>query len=597
MFFRSKKSGNRTYLQVVENRWEAGQSHQRVIATLGRLDQLLQDGQLDALLLSGARFSQTLLLLSAHAEGRLPVITTRHIGPALLFERLWQETGCRAVIDGLLAGRKFEFPLERAIFLTVLHRLFAPGSDRAADQWRQDYEINDCETLQLHHLYRAMAWLGEELSDDQQAGRTPFAPRCTKDLVEEGLFRQRQDLFTGLDLVFFDTTSLYFEGDGGDSLGQHGHSKDHRPDLKQMVVGAVLDKEGRPLGCELWPGNTTDVKTLVPIVDRLQQRFGIQQVGIVADRGMISRETLTELEKPEQGWQYILGARMRSQNEVKDDVLSRAGRYQVVHSKSANPKDPSPLKVKEVWVEERRYVVCLNEDEARKDAADRAAIVTALREKLAKGDKSLIGNRGYRRYVANPSDGHFEIDEAKIAEEARYDGKWVLRTNMELTTAEVALQFKRLWMVEHWFRSCKSLLATRPIYHKCDETIRGHVCCLIPGSGLAAGVTGPPGSPWRCPGVGGRDTGCGSVASRRSRAGRETVSVTERDEGSMWQGVSGSGRGPAADGPANQSFDRELNPSHGATPHGMPQLPKLYRDVILHCRRRVRMGVRPEIPS
>jgi len=477
MFFRSKKSGNRTYLQVVENRWEAGQSHQRVIATLGRLDQLLQDGQLDALLLSGARFSQTLLLLSAHAEGRLPVITTRHIGPALLFERLWQETGCRAVIDGLLAGRKFEFSLERTIFLTVLHRLFAPGSDRAADQWRQDYEINDCETLQLHHLYRAMAWLGEELSDDQQAGRTPFAPRCTKDLVEEGLFRQRQDLFTGLDLVFFDTTSLYFEGDGGDSLGQHGHSKDHRPDLKQMVVGAVLDKEGRPLCCELWPGNTTDVKTLVPIVDRLQRRFGIRQVGIVADRGMISRETLTELEKPERGWQYILGGRMRSQNEVKDDVLSRAGRYQVVHSKSANPKDPSPLKVKEVWVEERRYVVCLNADEARKDAADRAAIVTALREKLAKGDKSLIGNRGYRRYVANPSDGHFEIDEAKIAEEARYDGKWVLRTNMELTTAEVALQFKRLWMVEHWFRSCKSLLATRPIYHKCDETIRGHVFC------------------------------------------------------------------------------------------------------------------------
>jgi transposase len=477
MFFRSKKSGNRTYLQVVENRWENGQSRQQVIATLGRLDQLLQEGQLDALLLSGARFSQTLLMLSAHAQGRLPVITTRHIGPALLFERLWQETGCRAITDGLLTGRKFEFPLERAIFLTVLHRLFAPGSDRAADQWRLNYEIDGCEALQLHHLYRAMAWLGEVLPDDQQGGRTPFAPRCLKDLVEEGLFRQRQDLFTGLDLVFFDTTSIYFEGDGGESLGEHGHSKDHRPDLKQMVVGAVLDKEGRPLCCELWPGNTTDVKTLVPIVDRLQQRFGIQRVCIVADRGMISKETVTELEKPERGWQYILGARMRSQNEVKDDVLSRAGRYQVVHAKGPHRKDPSPLKVKEVWVEEHRYVVCLNEDEARKDAADREAIVTALREKLRRGDKSLIGNRGYRRYVMSESETHFQIDEAKITAEARYDGKWVLRTNTELATADVALQFKRLWMVEHWFRSCKTLLATRPIYHKCDETIRGHVFC------------------------------------------------------------------------------------------------------------------------
>ena len=122
-------------------------------------------------------------------------------------------------------------------------------------------------------------------------------------------------------------------------------------------------------------------------------------------------------------------------------------------------------------------MVCLNEDEARKDAVDRAAIVTALREQLPKGDRSLIGNRGYRRYVTNSSDSHFEIDEAKITEEARYDGKWVLRTNTELATAEVALQFKRLWMVEHWFRSCKSLLATRPIYHKCDETIRGQVFC------------------------------------------------------------------------------------------------------------------------
>jgi transposase len=477
MFFRSKKSGSRTYLQVVENRWENGQSRQRVLATLGRLDQLLQDGQLDALLLSGARFSQTLLLLSAHAEGRLPRISTRHIGPALLFERLWQETGCRQVLDRLLAGRHFEFPVERAVFLTVLHRLFAPGSDRAADQWRRDYDISGCDDLQLHHLYRAMAWLGEALDDDQQSGRTPFAPRCTKDLVEEGLFRHRRDLFTGLDLVFFDTTALYFEGEGGESLGARGHTKDHRPDLKQMVVGAVLDNEGRPLCCELWPGNTTDVKTLVPIVDRLRERFGIQRICIVADRGMISRETLAELEKPERKWQYILGARMRSQNEVKDDVLSRGGRYRVVHAKGVHHKDPSPLKVKEVWVEERRYVVCLNEDEARKDAADRAAIVDALRKKLRQGDKSLIGNRGYRRYVKNEDDSHFEIDEAKLAEEARYDGKWVLRTNTELATADVALQFKRLWMVEHWFRSCKTLLSTRPIYHKCDATIRGHVFC------------------------------------------------------------------------------------------------------------------------
>ena len=386
MFFRTKTSGPRTYLQIVENRWEDGRPRQRVIATLGRLDQLQQSGQLDALLASGARLAEAVLLLSAHAQGPLPTITTRRIGPALVFQRLWQQTGCRHVIEQLLDGRRFEFDVERAIFLTVLHRLFAPGSDRAADKWKADYEIPGCEALQLHHLYRAMAWLGEELPGDQQKGKTPFAPRCIKDRIEEGLFDHRRDLFTDLQLVFFDTTSIYFEGEGGQDIGQRGFSKDHRPDLYQMVVGAVLDGQGRPICCELWPGNTTDVTTLIPVVDRLRHRFGVRRVCIVADRGMISQETLAALEQPERGWQYILGARMRSQNEVKDEVLSRAGRYRVVHPPRVESDDPSPLKVKEVWVGDRRYVVCLNEDEARMPPAGR-------RSRPHCGSNSAVGTR------------------------------------------------------------------------------------------------------------------------------------------------------------------------------------------------------------
>src|SRR5208282_4940840 len=257
MFFRTKSSGPRTYLQVVENRWEGGRSRQRVVATLGRLDQLRDSGQLDALLISGARLAHSVMILSAHAQGRLPVIRTQRIGPALIFERLWQQTGCQRVIQRLLADRRFEFDVERAIFLTVLHRLFVSGSDRAADKWRRYYRIEGCDSLQLHHLYRAMAWLGQELPKDQQKDATPFAPRCTKDRIEEALFEHRRDLFSELQLVFFDTTSIYFEGQGGESLGQRGYSKDHRPDLRQMIVGAVLDGQGRPICCELWPGNTT----------------------------------------------------------------------------------------------------------------------------------------------------------------------------------------------------------------------------------------------------------------------------------------------------------------------------------------------------
>jgi Transposase DDE domain len=475
MFFRVKQSGPRQYLQIVENFRADGRVRQRVLTTLGRLDELRRSGNLDGLLASGARFAEHVLLLTAHRNGQVPVIKSQRIGPTLIFERLWQETGCQQVLRDLLAPRHFEFSVERAVFLTVLHRLCATGSDRAGQRWKEDYRIDGADDLELHHLYRAMAWLGEELPAAQQQERLALVPRCTKDVIEERLFARRSDLFSELDIVFFDTTSLYFEGEGGDTIGQYGHSKDHRPDLHQMIVGVVLDGDGRPISCELWPGNTADVTTVVPVVDRLGRRFGIRQACIVADRGMISDNTVALLEEVERP--YILGARMRKQKEVRAQVLADRGRFRVVHDPRQRSDDPAPLKVKEVRVGGRRYVVCINPEQVEHDREQREKIVTALREQLRQGDKTLVGNKGYRRYLKVEGDRHFAIDEAKLAEEARYDGTWVLRTNSELPTAEVALQYKKLWMVEQWFRTCKSLLDTRPIFHHCDETIRGHVFC------------------------------------------------------------------------------------------------------------------------
>jgi len=474
LFVRTQTNGSRTYLLIVDNQWVDGKVKQRVVLRLGRLDELLASGQLDSLIQSLGRFSEKLAVLGAHARGDSIVTHSARIGPALIFQRLWQACSIDKVLTALLEGRRFEFSAERAIFLTVLHRLFAPGSDRAAEKWKDDYAIQGVGDLDLHHLYRAMAWVGEVLPKQQQDGATPFAPRTNKDLIEEALFARRRDLFSDLDIVFFDTTSIYFEGEGGETIGQRGHSKDHRPDLKQMVVGMVLDQHGNPLCSELWPGNTADVKSLVPIVARLKSRFGIGSVSIVADRGMISAETLEEVEKRE--WKYILGVRMRSSTEAKA-VVARAGRYAEVHSKSDDREDPSPLKVKEVWVEDvRRYVVCVNEDQATKDRHDREAVVASLRDALGHGDKSLVGNKGYRKYL-RAGGKQFTVDEDKIKEEARYDGKWVLTTNTDLPAREVALKYKQLWMVEEVFRSMKSLLDTRPIFHKCDETIRGHVFC------------------------------------------------------------------------------------------------------------------------
>ena len=478
MFFRQKKSGNRIYLQIVENRWEQGKSKQRVIATLGRLDQLTESGQLDALLQSGAKFSESILVLTAHREGESPAISTRRIGPALVFARLWEELQIPQVIRRLLAGRRLTLPVERILFLTVLHRLFASGSDRSClSVWKKDHEIPGIETIALHQMYRAMAWLGESLPQDQQEGATPFSPRCTKDAFEEALFNRRRDLFGELELVFFDTTSIYFEGEGGTDLGQYGHSKDHRPDRKQMVVGVVLDGEGRPLCCELWPGNVTDVKTLIPIVDRLRTRFHIRSICIVADRGMISQETIAQLQADERQVHYILGARLRNVKKIYETVLSRGGRYRVVHEARQKSTDPSPLKVKEVSVDGRRYVVCLNDEQAKKDRMDREAIVSALQEQVKQNAKSMVGNKGYRKYLQD--DGKkFVIDEAKVKRESRFDGRWVLQTDLcEMSAEDVALKYKQLWMVEDMFRTAKTLLETRPVYHHKDETIRGHVFC------------------------------------------------------------------------------------------------------------------------
>jgi hypothetical protein len=191
---------------------------------------------------------------------------------------------------------------------------------------------------------------------------------------------------------------------------------------------------------------------------------------------MISADTLIELEDPARNIPYILGARMRKVNEIKREVLSRPGRYREVRVEKKFSKEPEPLKVKEVLLEGKRYIICLNPRQARKDAQDREAIVDSLKDKIKTGPKSLIGNRGYRKYLKIERES-VSIDQDKIEYESRFDGKWVLITNTTLSAEEVALKYKELWQVEHVFRDVKSVLETRPVYHQRDENIRGHVFC------------------------------------------------------------------------------------------------------------------------
>ena len=211
MFVRIKTTGKNQYLQIVQNHREGSKVKQQILGTLGRVDQIVGTKDIDSLISKLSRYSlEVLMVLTGQTEVKAQAFS---IGPALIFERIWKELEIPAIIHKLLENRKYSFDIERAIFLTVLHRLFVSGSDRQCDRWKKTQSVEGSDSLSLHHLYRAMRFLGEEIDD--QLGKTPFANRCVKDLIEEKLFERRADLFTGLSMVFFDTTSIYFEGDGG----------------------------------------------------------------------------------------------------------------------------------------------------------------------------------------------------------------------------------------------------------------------------------------------------------------------------------------------------------------------------------------------
>jgi transposase len=465
MFIRVKKIGPYEYLYLVENAREGGRHVQRVIKALGRRDEVENSDLLDGLIASAARHSRRSIVLSSFYRGELPELRRLSIGPDLVFGRLWQETGCRDVLRDLLGERPFSFDVERAIYLTVLHRLMVSGSDRHAHDWHQRLRIPDAEALTLKQAYKAMAWLGETIEDD----------RPMTELIEEALYRHRQSLFGELSVAFFDTTSLYFEGKGGATLGRRGFSKDFRPQLHQVVLGIVLDGHDRPIASFLWPGNTADLTTLLPVVERLRTRFGIRRACVVADRGMISAATIAGLE--EKGIDYILGVRERSTVEVRTTVIDDDG--VAVPLTIPRQKGETDLAIKDVVVAGRRYVLCRNAEQTRQDADTRTALLAGLERKLTQGDKALVGNAGYRRFLADPTGDGFAIDAAKVEADARFDGLFVLRTNTKLTALQVVLRYRNSLAVEEGFLVAKTLLATRPIFHRTDAAIRGHIFCTF----------------------------------------------------------------------------------------------------------------------
>lgn len=456
MFVRVKRSGSadrpHEYLQIVESVRSGGAVRQRVIATLGRRDRLLADGTLDALLGSLSKFSEKLRVVERVRTGGIEAHRARSWGPALVFERLWQEQGLPEVLGRLCERRRFEFDIERACFALALQRLCAPGSDLQGSQWTRTVECRGFDSIEVQHLYRTVGGF--------------LAPERAQ--LEKELFLRDRDLFSQkLDLIFIDTTSTMVWRSEQTDLRRRGHSKDHRPDQPQVILCVAVDGHGWPIAWEILPGNTSDHVSFASTIAKLRDRFAIGRVIVVADRGMISKKSIDMLENHlTQPLEFILGCRMRNQKEVRDQVLDHVGPLQRVEDN---------LEVQQVDVNGRRYVICSNPIEARKDAAARQAIIAKLETTLRKdGQRAVVGNKGFSRFM-NINKGAMTINQAAIEADARYDGKFVLRTNTALSTDEVARAYKSLWRVERTFRETKSTIEVRPLFHHRDDTTIGHI--------------------------------------------------------------------------------------------------------------------------
>lgn len=455
MFIRVKRSvQNGTtyeYLQIARSYREGAKVRQAVVATLGRREVLTASGQLDGLIRSLAKFSERLRVVEvAHRRG-LAAHTAKAWGPALVFGRLWERQGLPAILRALAADREFEFEVERVAFALALQRLMAPGSDLAGSGWVRTVEAPGCADLALQHFYRTVGFLAE-----------------TRENLEARLIEADRDLFhQSLHAVFIDTTSVYVYRDTETPYRRRGYSRDRRGDLPQFVVCVVVNDEGWPLAWDFFPGNTADRTAFAAMVKGLRARWPIRRAVVVADRGMIGKDTIRLLvEDAERPFEYVLGCRLRADAEVRHAVLTHLGAYERVDA---------GLEVQEVRVGPRRYVVCRNPVEAERDAAQRAALVARLETTLAEhGPKGLIKNRGYARFVRVGKES-VRINREAIQADAALDGLFILRTSTDLSASEVARTYKGLWRVERAFREQKSTLEVRPIFHHRDDTSIGHL--------------------------------------------------------------------------------------------------------------------------
>lgn len=492
MYLRTSTRRNRdgstvSYLQIAENVWDPVErrSKARVVCSLGRVDGKAKKRlrQLSASIRRHVSFEDL-----ASLEPGWQFVDSWEYGAFYVLSIFWERLGIRMLIEELAKGEERRVPLERAIFAMVANRCLAPLSKLCCyESWlAEDVYFPEGKEIGLHHLYRAMDFLGKY-----------------KKSVEEQLYWHLSDLLSmDVDLIFYDTTSVYFEVDEEDEGGlrRRGYSRDCRGDKPQVVVGMAVTRDGFPVKSWVFPGNKTDVTTIEKVKGDLRG-WRLNRCLFVADAGMMSEENLGIISRG--GMRYVVCAPCRKGTEVVEEVLSRPGRFREAREN---------LRVKEVWVgsgeRRRRYVVCFNPREAERQKKHREVVLAELREELAslargkgghpKRTCELVASRRYGPYLKKLKSGALRLDKRAIRERARRDGLWVIRTNDEgLTPEDLALAYKQLMRVEDAWKTMKSGLRIRPVFHRSPRRIEAHVFLCVLALLLERVIEKASGESWR----------------------------------------------------------------------------------------------------
>ncbi len=479
-----------THLQVAESVWNSDKkrSETKIVWNCGRIDDPQVVERLKGLAKNILRRCSPEEIVAEHGDWTL--VDAWPYGPVHVLEQLWQRLGVADAITSQVGSRKFEFPVERALFAMVANRALARCSKLYAyEQWlREEVRIEGTETLELHHLYRAMDFL-----------------EAHKEAIEKEVYFRVADLLNlEVDLLFYDTTSLHFEVDepdqgiGDEDLVQgsvaagaksypaprkRGNSKNGRTDVPQIVVGLAVTREGFPVRHWVFPGNTVDVTTVAKIKQDLKG-WQLGRCVFVGDAGMVSKANLKDLSRG--GGKYVVGMPMRRGDEVTKEVMKRPGRYQAVAEN---------LRVKQVVVGDgerrRRYAVCHNPVEERRQKAHRDQVIAELAAELASlqdlpGDGHtkrvcvLRASGRYGAYLTIDKRGTLRIDQAAVRDRERFDGKFVVHSNDDTLSAEdLALGYKQLQRVEEAWRTLKTGLKLRPVHHWAPHRIHAHVALTV----------------------------------------------------------------------------------------------------------------------